>query len=82
MKIFRRILTGFGLIVTLALPSVALAANPSDGDVLGVSGGSGAAGTDGGALPFTGLNLVLIIAIALGLIVLGVVLRRRSAHQS
>jgi hypothetical protein len=81
---------GCSLIVALVLPSVALAGNPSDGDILGVagSGGTSAPGNDvdgvfqAEALPFTGLNLALIVGIGVALVILGVVLRRRSAHQS
>ena len=77
-------------LAALAVPATAFAGNPSDGGALGVSGGVGgpteAAGNVGGAavsngLPFTGLDLGLVIGVGLALVVLGVLLRRRSAHS-
>jgi hypothetical protein len=86
MKTVRRLLFGVGLLVTLVLPSVALAGtNPSDtSGVLGSSGsGSGGALSEsGGALPFTGLNLALIILAGFALVATGLLLRRRSSSES
>jgi hypothetical protein len=85
MKTIRRILVGLGLIATLVLPTAAFAGNTSDtSGVLGSSGsGSGGALSEsGGALPFTGLNLALIILAGLALVATGVLLRRRSATES
>ena len=85
MKTIRRILVGLGLIATLVLPTAAFAGNTSDtSGALGSSGsGSGGALSEsGGALPFTGLNLALIILAGLALVVTGVLLRRRGSTES
>lgn len=78
MKNLRRMLIVLAGVAALALPATAFAGNPSTGDVLSVSGSTG--GT--GSLPFTGMNLAVVVAIALGLLVLGFVLRRRTGDQS
>ena len=66
-----------------ALPVVALAG--SDISPGGPAGGSeaGAGGQiDGGSLPFTGLNLAIILIAAAVLIGAGLLLRRRAARHS
>lgn len=78
MKNIRRISIALAGVAALALPATALAGNPSTGDVLSVSGSSGG----GGSLPFTGLNLTVVAAIGIGLLVLGLVLRRRAGNQA
>lgn len=78
MKNIRRILIALAGIAALALPATAFAGNPSTGDVLSVSGSTGGSGS----LPFTGMNLAVVVAIALGLLLLGFVLRRRTREQS
>jgi len=89
--IFRRmrrsILLVIGLFVAAAvlIPSVALAGNSSATPATpggGVAGTSGTAGVSGGALPFTGLNLVYVLAAGLALIGLGIALRRRSGRSA
>jgi hypothetical protein len=78
MKNIRRILIALAGVAALALPATALAGNPSTGDVLSVSGSTGG----GGSLPFTGMNLAVVVAIGLGLLLLGFVLRRRTGDQN
>jgi hypothetical protein len=78
MKNIRRILIALAGVAALALPATALAGNPSTGDVLSVSGSTGG----GGSLPFTGMNLAVVVAIGLGLLLLGFVLRRRTGNQT
>jgi hypothetical protein len=84
MKTLRRFVV-LGIGAMLVVPSVALAGNTSDtSGVLGASGsGSGGALSEsGGALPFTGLNLALIIVAGLALVATGVLLRRRGSTES
>lgn len=87
-----------GIVAALGVPAVALAAvNPSSsisegtnaqnavasGEAASGGGGVLAAGNGaGGTLPFTGMNLVLILAIGLALVVTGVLLRRRTQRGS
>jgi hypothetical protein len=78
MKNIRRILIALAGVAALALPATALAGNPSTGDVLSVSGSSGG----GGSLPFTGMNLAVVVGIGIGLLILGFVLRRRTGNQT
>jgi hypothetical protein len=85
MKTVRRLLIGLGLIATLVLPTAAFAGNQSDtSGVLGASGsGSGGALSESGsALPFTGVNLALIIIAGLVLVGTGLLLRRRGSTES
>ncbi len=78
MKTIRRTLIALAGVAALALPATALAGNPSTGDVLSVSGTTGG----GGSLPFTGMNLVFILAAGVGLLLLGIVLRRRTGDET
>lgn len=78
MKNIRRIFIALAGVAALALPATALAGNPSTGDVLSVSGSTGG----GGSLPFTGMNLAVVVGIGVGLLLLGFVLRRRSGDQT
>ena len=82
-----------GLLAALALPAVALAENMSssvsDGTAAQDAVSSGVLGTSGdggggvsGTLPFTGLNLALIVAVGVALIATGFLLRRRTAKSS
>ena len=67
-------------IAALTAPAAALAADPSIGST---PAGSGAGGeVTGGSLPFTGLNLGLILAGAAVLIATGLLLRRRASSAS
>jgi hypothetical protein len=72
--------------VTLALAPVAAAQTPADqgyggeGGVAGEVGGSVSGG--GGSLPFTGLDLGLLIGGGLLLIAFGVMLRRFSRSRA
>jgi hypothetical protein len=78
MRVVRRIVVLLGLLATLVFPAVALAGNQSA--TLGDGGGAQGALSGGGegTLPFTGLNLVLIVLAGIALIGTGVLLRRRS----
>lgn len=78
MKNIRRIFIALAGVAALALPATALAGNPSTGDVLSVSGSTGG----GGSLPFTGMNLAVVVGIGVGLLLLGFLLRRRSGDQT
>jgi hypothetical protein len=70
-----RLVTFFSFIgLALAVAPAALAKYPRGG-VQGTTVSSGA------ALPFTGLNLVLVVVGALLLLVTGLVLRRRAASD-
>jgi hypothetical protein len=80
MKLIRRTFIGLVALIALALPAAALAGNPSSGSVLGED--PGGAVSSGGTLPFTGLGLVPIVAAGAGLLVLGIVLRRRSRDNA
>ena len=82
----RRYVGSFATLAYLMLASVALAENGSSvsgyGGVAGKAqsgvsqGGSGLGATGGGALPFTGLDLVLLVAGAAVLLLVGLTLRR------
>jgi len=50
------------------------------GTAAGTQGQVGTATTASGGLPFTGTNVALIVLVALGLVVVGFMLRRRSAN--
>lgn len=78
MKNIRRIFIALAGVAALALPATAFAGNPSTGDVLSVSGSTGG----GGTLPFTGMNLAVVVGIGVGLLVLGLVLRRRTGNET
>jgi len=77
----RMILTTLA-IAALTAPATALAADPSIGSTP-AGAGTGAGGeVTGGSLPFTGLNLGLILAGAAVLIATGLLLRRRASSVS
>lgn len=80
----RLFLSASAVVTALSLPAVALAENmsstPSDGTAAQQAVASGEV-TSGGALPFTGLNLALIVIAGLALVAAGLLLRRRS-HQA
>lgn len=59
-------------VVALALAAPALAASPGQD----AYGGTGASQVTAGSLPFTGLNLLTLIAVAAALIGTGFVVRR------
>jgi hypothetical protein len=80
MKLTRRILVALGTLVVLALPASAFA-GVSSGGVLGDDTAGGTAGS-GGALPFTGLQLLPIVAVGAALLIVGAVLRRRSKEDA
>jgi hypothetical protein len=83
-----------GLIVagmaTLALPAAASAESPTDQQYSstlefisqGGSGGGGGSAGDPGGLPFTGLDVGLLAAVAVGLLIAGFMLRRQRPNQS
>ncbi|MCL4289974.1 MAG: hypothetical protein KJ051_06825 [Thermoleophilia bacterium] len=80
MKRIRR--TAIASLATLALfvvPAVAFAANVSESD--GTAGSAQGEVAGGGSLPFTGLNLTLIVIGALVLLATGVLLRRRGSQN-
>jgi hypothetical protein len=77
-----------GSLLALGVVPAALAANDPDQVVYGGGGGnvqqdlaSGALGNEG-TLPFTGLNLVLIVIAGVALIATGILLKRRSSTTS
>ena len=84
-----RVITGAVLFSLLSWASVALAAgNGSSASAYGGSGGQ-VAGTlasapkgSSGTLPFTGLNLALIVLAALALVTVGFTLRRVSRSKA
>lgn len=65
-----------GVAATLAVPTVALAENMSSTPSKGTVAQQAVAGT--GTLPFTGVNLALILIAGIALVATGVLLRRRS----
>ena len=76
-----------GAVALMVAPAAMAGADPSSSVYSGVAGNvqndvaSGALGASpaGGALPFTGLNLALIVIGGVALVAMGLVLRRRSA---
>lgn len=68
------------VVAALAVPSTAFAVSGDQTDPSGGVGGTGSA--DGGTLPFTGLNLAIIVLIAVGLMTIGLVLRRRARSET
>ena len=79
----RRIFIGLVALVALALPAAALAGNPSSGGVISDDAAGGLAGsTTSGALPFTGLDIAVVLGIGAALLVAGIFLRRRARHES
>jgi hypothetical protein len=81
MMRFRMILTTLA-IAALTAPAAALAADPSNGEPPPGAGGGAGGQVTGGSLPFTGLNLGLILAGAAMLIATGLLLRRRASSGS
>jgi hypothetical protein len=78
MGMIRHISILLGLVVTLVVPAVAFGGNqsstPSDG---GSAQGALSSGGEG-SLPFTGLNLALIVLAGVALVATGLLLRRRA----
>ena len=66
----------------LSVPAIAFAADPSNGPGSGGSAqgqvDSSLSGSVQGTLPFTGLNLALIVIAGVALLATGLLLRRRS----
>ena len=81
MATLRRLLIPFGLLTTLVIPAVAMAGNQSGtpGDAGSAQGALSSGGS--GSLPFTGLNLALIVLAGAALIATGFVLRRRTGSS-
>ncbi len=65
-----------GVAATLAVPTVALAENMSSTPSKGTVAQQAVGGT--GSLPFTGVNLALVLIAGLALVATGFMLRRRS----
>jgi hypothetical protein len=78
------------MFVLALAPAAAIAASPTQhqyGDSLtqlaqggGTAGGTGSASSAGG-LPFTGLDVALLAAVAAGLVVAGLLLRRQRPAE-
>ncbi|HEY5260563.1 MAG TPA: hypothetical protein VIJ33_00445 [Solirubrobacteraceae bacterium] len=69
---------------TLLYAAPALAASPAQdayGAVSSATGSTGAGTTASGSLPFTGLNLVAILAVAMILLAIGLTVRVRAARN-
>jgi hypothetical protein len=89
---YRRILLTAIVVVSVLAPAAAMAASPTSAqydDTLqlvsqgGGGGGTGTASTtSGGGLPFTGLDVAVLAAIALALTAAGLVLRRHRPAGS
>ena len=82
-----RRIRGFAVaaVVALVCASAAFAQDPYNSDAGDVQGqiGGGASGSDGaGALPFTGLDLFLLVGAGVVLLTGGLVLRRLSKAKS
>lgn len=77
----KRLAQSFLLLGMLWLPAAAFGANPSDPG--GVAGQTQELITvqGGGGLPFTGLDLVLVVVGGLALLATGMLLRRRSGPR-
>lgn len=82
MKRLRRwCVIGTGTLLTLAAAPPAFAGSPDDSVYGGVAGniqGDVAGSQPAGNLPFTGLNLALILIGGVALVGIGVLLRRRA----
>jgi hypothetical protein len=81
MKRLRSLVFAALVLGTLVVPATALGADPSsDGNTAGVAQGllSSQGGDD---LPFTGLNLALIVIGGVVLLGTGILLRRRSSSN-
>jgi hypothetical protein len=78
-------LVPLAVVALLAVPATALAGNASSSSTLGTSGGpsdpEGIAGSVQ-SLPFTGLNLALVIVVGLALVATGIFLRRRGSSAA
>lgn len=79
------ILTGIAtLIATLILASPAQASTAADdqyGAVLGEQSGGGPASQDAGTLPFTGLDLVVVLGIGTALTAGGAAIRKAAPER-
>jgi len=72
-------------VVALSFASPAQAGTAADDQYAGVLGeqsGSGLAGEGAGALPFTGLDLVLVLGVGTSLVAAGAGLRRVARDRS
>jgi len=72
-------------VVALSFASPAQAGTAADDQYAGVLGeqsGGGPAGEGAGALPFTGLDLVLVLGVGTGLAATGAGLRRMARDRS
>jgi len=75
---------GTGMLLTLVAVPAALAASPDDSVYGGVGGniqGDVAGAQPAGNLPFTGMNLALIVIGGVALVAIGVLLRRRTGES-
>lgn len=85
MKRVRRwSIIGAGTLLTLVAAPAALAGSPDDSVYGGVAGniqGDVAGAQPAGNLPFTGLNLALIVIGGVALVAIGVLLRRRTGES-
>jgi hypothetical protein len=73
-----RVLIPLLLLCTLVLPAVALAGDRVSNTGGQAVGGTGGTGQASAALPFTGLDLTLIILAGVALMIAGLVIRRRG----
>jgi hypothetical protein len=74
-----------GLLGMLLFVAPALAANPAQdayGALSGATGSTGGTTTTSGTLPFTGLNLAAILALAVIMLAIGVAVRVRATRSN
>lgn len=77
----RSFTVGAVVLAALALPAVALAANPSESQGQAAQAEGLLGSQSSGTLPFTGMNLALIVVGGLVLLASGLLLRRRGSHS-
>jgi hypothetical protein len=82
ISIVSSLFAGLGmLVVSTALAGGSTTVGAYGGTAAGTQGQIGATPTGQAGLPFTGLSVASIVVIALGLVVVGYVLRRRPAND-
>jgi hypothetical protein len=82
MKLIIGVMTTVVALTFAGSASASTAADAQYGAVLGEQSGGGPAGQEAGGLPFTGLDLVLVLGAGTGLAAIGGGLRRAASDRS